>query len=84
MLNQVCRRHDRASNSQLDDGDTEKKAVKHSAFVVPAPAFTVLLAAPAWAAPQESPAAAAVPTPASKPAAPRIPNYVLGPDDVII
>jgi polysaccharide export outer membrane protein len=57
--------------------------VKPSAFVVLSLAFTALLTAPAWAAPQESPAAAAVPTPASKPAAPRVPNYVLGPDDVI-
>ena len=57
--------------------------MKHSALVVLALAFTVLLATPAWAAPQESPAAAAAPTPASKPAAPRVPNYVLGPDDVI-
>ena len=57
--------------------------MKHSALVVLALAFTVLLATTAWAAPQESPAAAAAPTPASKPAAPRVPNYVLGPDDVI-
>jgi polysaccharide export outer membrane protein len=66
----------------------EKKAVKHSALAVLALAFTVLLATSAWAAPQESPAAAAAPTPGSptptsKPAAPRVPNYVLGPDDVI-